>query len=86
MKIWEYAALLSLPLAFFAGSVHAETHSKGVQDAYQTECEILFHGDISTLDMAEYRARWNECLGEAKRADTSCDRGTAHHVPHDLDS
>lgn len=82
MKILKYAVLLSLPLALSATPAHADTQSRDARGAYQTECEFLLHGDISTLDMAEYQARWNGCFRGAMKADTSCDTEAAHHGEH----
>lgn len=69
MNTLKFVALLSLPLALSAVAAHADTHSSAPQGAYQTECEHLLHGDVSTLDMKEYQARWSECFGEVKKAD-----------------
>lgn len=86
MKTMKYAVMLSLPLALSAMPAHADTHSMDARGAYQTECEILLHGDVSTLDMTEYQARWNECLGQVKKADISCEHGMAHHRANDQES
>lgn len=86
MNTLKYAALLSLPLALAAFPAHADTLPLGAQGAYQAECEILSHGDVSTLDMTEYQARWSECFGETRKADISCGHGTTRHGPHDPDS
>lgn len=86
MKTMKYAVMLSLPLALSAIPAHADTHSMDARGAYQTECEILLHGDVSTLDMTEYQARWNECLGQVKKADISCEHGMAHHRANDRES
>lgn len=82
MKTMKYAVMLSLPLALSAIPAHADTHSMDARGAYQTECEILLHGDVSTLDMTEYQARWSECFREVKKADTKCDPEAAHQGEH----
>lgn len=83
MKTLKYAVMLSLPLALSAIPAHADTQSRDARGAFQTECEILLHGDVSTLDMTEYQVRWNECLGEVKKADISCAPGMAQHRAND---
>lgn len=66
MKTLNYALLLSLPLALSAIPGHADADSMGVRNVYQSKCEFLLHGDVSTLDLVEYQARWNECFGGIK--------------------
>lgn len=83
MKTLKYAAFLSLPLAFAATTAHADIHSADARGSFRAECELLLHGDVSTLGMTEYQARWNECLGEAKRAEVkkaeiTCDPEAVH--------
>lgn len=86
MKTLTYVVMLSLPLALSAMPAHADTQSRDARGATQTECEFLLHGDVSTLDMTEYQARWNECLGQVKKADISCEHGMAHHRANDQES
>lgn len=83
MKTLKYAAFLSLPFTIAATAAHADIHSADARGSYQAECELLLHGDVSTLDMTEYQARWNECFGggkqaEVKKAEITCDPEVAH--------
>lgn len=87
MKTLKYTAFLSLPLALAAITADADVLSTDARGAFQSECEFLLHGDVSALDMAEYQARWNECLGQAKRAEVkaaeiTCNPEAAHHREH----
>jgi hypothetical protein len=66
MKTLKYLILTSLPLVLIglsaqAGTGAAETTAE-TKGAWQLACEVHEHGDVSTMDMAEYLARWSECF------------------------
>lgn len=82
MKPSEYLMFLTLPVALFGLSVQADTGAIDPKGPRQTECDVLKHGDVSTLDMAEYRARWSECFARVAVADRTCNMEMAHRDGH----